>query len=224
MRSALIAVTIALIASLASCRPEGTEDEVLMTFTDIATFEGNNAPGKCARFAIRKEGDSPIATLSASFPLPDSFIPGRRYLIRYTHPLNAPYSSGQIELLGASAVTQGKVEAWKEEYAGWQHDPVWVTSVWRTGSWINLNMRLPYSEAPRVFTLAAAPEGVTPDGVVELRLVHILPAGTPESFMRTYYASFDISETWADPTVKAINLTITNSNLPTSQFQFVKIP
>ncbi len=224
-RTLTLLLIIAAMLSATSCRPDGEDGPVSLTFTDIATFEGNLTPEGCAVFTLRQDGDSPQVTLHTDRALDTEDYPeGSRMLIYYTNTSNAPYTSGQANLIGGYRVTQGTVTEWDSEaYARWDADPVWLNSVWRTGEWLNFNLRLPYCTEKRIFTVAARPD-LSADGCADIYLVHILPAGTPPSFTRSYYASFDISEIWDNPAVKEARVHISSSNLGMKECSFVKIP
>lgn len=206
---------------LASCRPDGVDGEVLMPLMDIATFEGNNAPGGCARFTVVRDGDEPAATLDASVALGEGWDAPQRVLIRYTIPSNLPYTSGQVALRGIAQVNQGTPEGLRPGEEWWA-DPVYVYSIWRTGGYLNFHVGLPYCEQPRRFCVAADP--ATADGpVADLYLVHILPEGAPVSHDRSYYASYDISRIWASVS-EGVRVHVANSNLDKQIFTFSKTP
>lgn len=224
-RILIIAAMLTVSSIVPACRPDGEDGPVSLMFTDIATFEGNISADGGAVFTLRQDGDSPLATIRADRALDTADYPeGSRMLIYYTNTSNAPYTSGPVNLIGGYRVTQGSVSGWNaEEYSRWDADPVWLNSVWRTGTWLNFNLRLPYCAEKRIFTVALGPD-LTPEGRADIYLVHILPAGATESFMRGYYASFDIAEVWDNPDVKEIRLHISSSNLGAKEFSFVKIP
>lgn len=198
----------------------GVDGEVLMAYTDIATFRGNTAPGGGAEFGVRKEGDSPEATLYASRRIGDEGLEaGTRMLIRYTTPSNEPYTSGEIELRGAARITQTPVELETDLPEGWNTTPVYLVTAWRTGEYVNLHLRLPYSAEPRVFGLMADPTTLA-SAWPDVYLVHIMEGDAGATYERRYYASFDLSPVWDRPGVEGIRLHVNNSNLDTDTFTF----
>ncbi|MCM1522056.1 MAG: hypothetical protein NC039_05320 [Muribaculaceae bacterium] len=214
----LLPLLLALLA-LCSCRPDGVDGEVLMSFTDIATFQGNNNPWGGALFTVRRDGDSPEAQLTVDRPLDEKYKAGDRMLIQYTIPSNLPYTSGSINLLGLASINTGAVNLLEEDER-WDASPVYVYSIWRTGPYLNFHVRLPYSAEPRRFWLALDP-ATTLDPMPDLYLVHELPEGVTGTFDRSYYASYDISTVW-DQASQGVRVHVENSNLDKKIFIFSK--
>lgn len=215
-----VLITALLAFSLASCDEDGVDGPVEMTCTDMVTFVGNI--NDKATFTFQKMDDSPEITLTAQSAInTDRVTNGTRMLISYIPYDNKAYTSGPMTLLGARIVTQSPiVTEWREEYDNWDKDKVYAYSVWRTGSYINVHVRLTYSTEPRLFCLAVAPstvESAWPD----VYLVHTLNDKI-DNHDRAYYASFDINEVWDRPYVEGIRLHIANSNLDKQIFTFAK--
>ncbi|MCM1163418.1 MAG: hypothetical protein NC339_04135 [Muribaculaceae bacterium] len=217
----LITPLLLALLMLCSCRPDGVDGEVLMQFTEIATFRGNDNPWGGALFTLRRDGDSPEIQLTTSRALADTYRAGQRVLILYTIPSNQPYTSGAIDLLGVGTVNNGKVTT-LEEGEQWNADPVYLYSIWRTGQYLNLHVRLPYSTEPRRFWLALDPATATAP-MPDLYLVHDIPDGANVTFDRSYYASYDISSVWQTAT-EGIRVHVENSNLDHGIFTFTKQP
>lgn len=207
---------------LAACRPDGVDGPVAMPLTEIVTFEGNIGSGGEAVFSLFPDADSEPVTLVASAPLASDFDAPSRMLIRYAPLSGASGSPRSISLLGGSHINQGPVKTeWHSEYDAWDRDPVFLYSVWRTGPWLNFRLGLPYDDDPRLFTLALVP-ATAADPYPTLCLVHVLPDDAPDTFRRTIYASYDISEVWRQPTAKGVKVRVNNSNLPIHEFIFEK--
>jgi hypothetical protein len=92
----------------------------------------------------------------------------------------------------------------------WNERPVYLNSVWRSGKYINLRLRLEYSDKPRYFYLVTDSLTMT-DAVPQLYLVHDRK-GEAENYLFETYASFDISKVWNLPSCQAINIHINDSN------------
>lgn len=219
-RLSLAIACIASTFSLASCREEGIDGPVDMTCTDIVTFTGNE--GGHATFTFNRVDDSPEIVLTSPSPLnAEGIEAGTRLLIRYIPESNKAYTSGPIKLLGGYSVTQSPVvTTWKEEYDRWDKDKVYVYSAWRSGHYLNMHVRLTYSTDPRIFCLAVAP-GTADTPWPDVYLVHVISKDI-DYHDRAYYASFDLSELWANPEVEGIRLHVANSNLDKQIFTFPK--
>ena len=212
----MLAAVAAICVS--SCREDGVDGPVEMTFTDMASFLGNGADGSGATFVVRQDGDSPEAILTCGVSLADA-EPGTRMLIMYANADNLPYASGPVRLYGASRVTQGPLKPELDPL--WGTTPVYLLSAWRTGTWLNFRVRLPYSKEPRVFSLMAD-EATLSTEWPEVYLAHIMDPDEADGHDRGYYASFDISSLWLDEKVKGIVLHVNNSNLDKHIFTFAK--
>lgn len=214
-------VMIVLMAILTGCINSDTIDgSVDMTTWDIATFEGNVE--QRATFTVRQGDDSPEATLTYPREIEmENLSAGDRVYIAYNPVDNVPYRSGEITLKSISLITQGRVEVAPFDPAdGWNADPVYVVTIWRTGDYLNIYCRLPYYTDPRRFGITAD-ESTIGSAIPQLYLNHQLPEEV-NSFDRAYYASFDISAVWRLGTTLGIDLHVNNSNLPTTVYHFSK--
>jgi len=212
--SALMTIT------LGSCGEDGVDGPVEMTCTDLVTYTGTT--GGHATFTFQKMDDSPEITLTSLNPIgTDGIDPGTRMLVSYIPQDNKPYVSGPVTVLGGRVVTQSAITTtWHDSFNDWAKDDVYVYSLWRTGRYINVHVRLTYSTEPRIFCLAADPATLdTPRP--DVYLVHVID-GDADNHDRAYYASFDIAEVWSRPEVEGIRLHVANSNLDKQIFTFEK--
>lgn len=217
----LYLLTVAVVTiCLYSCSDDtGVDGGVIPEIWDIATYAGP-LPSGGSSFSMRQVNDSPLITLTYSGVLED-IAPGTRMAIHFIAINGKAYESGPIKLLQASKITQGEVETqWSEDYDDWQRDKVFLYSIWRTGSYINFNVKLTYTTEPRIFKLVADPATLDSDSPV-LYLVHILPREI-DNHDRTYLASFDISPIWNRDDLKSISVRVANSNLNKDIFTFTK--
>lgn len=212
---------IVIVASLlVSCRDEGVDGEVEIALMDIVTFTGNR-DGR-AEFTFVKVDDTPEITLTGDCALDveKDRIPGRM-LIRYIPESGKAYESGPVTLLGASLINFSPVETeWRKEYDSWDHDGVYLYSIWRSASIVNIHVRLTYTAEPRLFKMAVDPATLD-SSVPDIYLVHQLPDGT-DSHDRAYYASFDLSPVWDRPRVTGVRIHLSNTNLDKHIFTFYK--
>ena len=213
---------LALILGLAtsSCRQDGVDGPVDMTFTEIVTFGGSTDSG--SSFSFRQVDDSPLITLTSTQKFAsDDLKAGDRMLIAYQNESNSAYTSGPIDLIGAAPITTGSVATtWKDDYDIWDRDKVYLYSAWRSGEYINIHVRLTYSADPRIFTIAADPATLSSPWP-ELYLVHVMKEPIT-NHDRAYYASFSIAEIWDNPATQGVKLHVANSNLDKQIFTFPK--
>ena len=205
-------------AGVTGCGHDGVDGPVEMDFTEIVTFEGNR-DGR-AVFTFCKVDDSPLITLTSSSPLVTDDEPGTRMLVNYTMPGNQPYTSGEITLRGWARITQSPVMTDNPDALKfWDLDPLWLYSVWRSGYYINLRVRLTYTAEPRVFGLVLDP--ATADSEYPtLYLAHIISTDV-DYHDRDYYASFDISSVCSRSGVKGVRIYVNDTNIGRQIFTFL---
>lgn len=197
---------------------DGVDGPVAIRLWDIVTYEGSDSQGSV--FTFRQVDDSPLITLTAPVKF-ESLEPGTRLAISYIPESGKAYTSGPVKLVSASKITQSKLETeWNDDYALWDKDPVYVYSMWRSGSYINLDSKLTYTSEPRIFRLVVDP-ATSDSESPKLYLVHILPDDT-DNHDRAYIASFDISDLWVRPNVREVRVHVANSNLNKDIFTFKK--
>lgn len=208
---------VVVSAALAGCGRDGVDGPVDMDFTEIATYEGNRDGH--AVFTFRKVDDSPLVTLTASSAMPGELEQGTRVLINYTIPGNQPYTSGSISLRGAARITQSPVIMDDPEVLRlWGIDPLWLYSMWRSGDYINLLVRLTYTSEPRVFGLVLDPSTSSMEYPM-LYVAHIISEEV-DYHDREYYASFDISAVRSMPGVKGVRIGVNDTNMGQQIFTF----
>ena len=208
--------------SLAGCvNDDNVDGEIIPVLTDIVTFEGNTDGH--SHFTLVRVDDLPPVSLSGDIELNSADLKaGQRVLMAY-QPAEGQgaYQSGNITVRAVSLINNGNVEIWdRDRLEGWNDDPVYLYSIWRTGDYINLYCRLIYSTEPRRFALVASESSLETD-IVNLYLVHDLP--TPvNSHDRAYYASFNIADVWHRSSCKGVRVHVANSNLDKYSFDFLK--
>lgn len=205
---------IAATAALATACSDSDADEVhLPTLYDIAEVTAVSAEG--TTFSVyRPDADEP-AVLTATGYVPATTEPGNCVFLGYTMTDGrAPYTSGPVQVQACGRVTNSRLKRGSSEsLAGWNLDPVWLTSLWRAGGWICMQLNLPYSTEPRQFSLVIDDATAT-DEVPQAYLYHRRNDTSP-NFSRRYYAAFDVSELWKTTTCRALEIHVANSNNPT---------
>lgn len=220
MRHTILLLLTLLMLVATSCRDnEPGDPNRLDAAWTLATFTGN-LDGH-ATFEFRKDGDSPLITLTAQgeVTLTDDLQPGARVYIAYVPQSGDPFASGTIRLLTLSTITSSAATvADAATLSGWDATPVYLLTAWRSGEYLNVYCRLPYDKTPRRFGILID-ETTLSSPRPQLYLCHEMPAEV-NTFMRSYYASFDISSLLTTPGIQALDLHINNSNLPTTLYTF----
>ena len=203
----IILSTIVAFA-LAACSND-TEYSDNFMYSDIVTI-ADAGEGKTTVFTFQRYDDSPTITLSdPSLSVKESYK-GKRALLRYYAESKEPYTSGTIKALALSVVNNDTTVIRPISDYNWNERPVYLYSVWRSGNYINLRIRLEYSDKPRAFFLVTDSLTMT-DDVPQLYLVHDRK-GEAENYLFETYASFDISKVWQLASCKSIDVHINDSN------------
>lgn len=207
---------ISLLLLFAATACDSSDGTLTPPRLDIVTFEGNTDDGR-ARLALVGPDDNGTKLLTASRALDTATVdPGDRILAYYTP------EEPDIRLADYAPVNTLKLRAASREVLDTlSNAPVYVIAVWRTGTWINLRSRLPYT--PEIRTWALVVDEQTVEGpVARARIVHRLPDGVdPERcYEFNNYTSFDISALWKRTGVEELRIGVDNSNL-TSETEFI---
>ena len=122
---------------LSSCREEGP-DVVTPTVADIVTFIDNNDTGALLEF--RQIDDSPLVTLQCDTKIDTASVePGSRIYATYVPVDGNAYASGDIRLLNYAPINSDKLRMGRiADHPDWQRDGVYLFSLWRTGTYINM--------------------------------------------------------------------------------------
>ena len=188
---------------------------------DIVTFDGPEEEGVV--FSFQQVNDSPIIHLVARGITLDEQTArkGQRLLIGYYPISGKAYVSDQIELIGYSQVYQNQViTTSSDKITGWDKNAIWLNSIWRSGMFLNLNLRADQAGSSRRFELIADQSTIN-DPMPHLYIAHDL-LGNPENYSRQIYASFDLSPVWNFNSCKGVIVHINDSNLKQDTYTFTK--
>lgn len=200
----------ALFAALFASCVDDKKNELLPgdLMIDIATYVASNETGSV--FTVQKDGDSPIATLTSDYIINDKMFPPKsRVLIQYVPESGVAYESGPVELYSVQAVNTTVKEGTETEYRGWNSDVVSVTSLWRTGNYINLWANIDVVSRPKTFELVLDTETID----TECPEYHIVfETDGVDARRHTIYGSYDISQVWNLETCNAVKVYYADAN------------
>lgn len=200
-------MTVALLFVLVSCAKEEYNDRKLLS--DIVTIS-EAGTGTPATFTFRRYDDSPLITLKAINGSIAEEWAGHRILLRYYPENGEPYTSGDITVAAMNAINYDTLRVRDVTKYDWTASPVFLNSIWRTGQYLNMRMRVEYSPSPRLFGLMV--DSLTVDSVQpQLYLLHNR-LGEPENYLTEIYASFDLSPVWNRPGCRSIKVHVNDTN------------
>ncbi len=217
MKSQKFISFILMAASLYSCSDEDYNDRALLS--EIVTVAKNTSEG--AEFEFIRYDDSPAIMLIARGINVNDEIIGRRMLLRYYNvEENTSASSREIEIAALSVINNDTVHVAGIDTIAWNATPIYLNSIWRTGQYINIHLRVVYTETARLFNLTV--DSATIDNAVpQLYMCHDI-FDAPDNYMFETYGSYDISKIWNRPTCSGIDIHINDSNLNKDIYSFKK--
>lgn len=171
---------------------------------DFATFVSTSDQGSV--FTLRKNGDSPLITLTAAVRIDTSKLkPDTRVLIQYVPSGGqAPYESGPITLYGIGLIVTGDIIAQPlTEIESWTSEPIKVTSITRSGEYLDVWAQGDYTSKITRFCLAAD-ESTLGDDYPQLYIVFEGDEGI--GYPHQLYASFTLSSVWDLETCRGVTV------------------
>lgn len=198
MGKSRIAVLILSLLMLVSCSDEpGDYGDWLM---NIVTYEGTI--GSSSQFSFQTRDDQPLQRLSATADYSQSLTAGQRCLVRYTI-LDKTIAPASVRVDYITAIPTGEITAASMEHiASQKATDMTVTSLWRSGKYLNVNGWVPYTGKPCKLLLFADSATVG-TAQVEAWLVYDTMEETLY-FDRRVYASYDISSVWGNADVRSM--------------------
>ena len=178
---------------------------------DFVTFEGN-ADGK-STFTFRREGDSPLITLTSSQQLQANlYKPDTRIIISYAPQSGKQYTSGPVTLLAAMNV-EGRGEEVKTATAAttknWESEEINVASIVRSGDYLNVQFTAALGSQTPVTNLYVDQNTIGS----ECPELHLIFGPFPGVTTTTYvvYGSRSIADIWNRPETKSIKVLYKNA-------------
>lgn len=191
-RLRIILLLAAVVPMLAACGDEPRDYGDFLT--DIVTYEGS-ADG-VARFSFQTRDDLPLQRLVANVAVSENVEPGQRCLLRYTVLDGQADGSRRVRADGFATIpTDAARKAPHEDMSAFPETDISVTSLWRSGQYVNLNGWLPYT-GKKYQLMLVADEHQLGEECIEARIVYNT-MGEQTMFDRRVYASFDISALWS---------------------------
>ncbi len=215
---ALLGTFVAL--SVTSCNEDSGNTFPDETLYDIVTLVENNDSGSV--FEFRKDGDSPVITLTSTRKLSDEVKVGERLMIAYIPLSGVSYVSGSIELVGYRSVYNGpivigKSSDWKA-FRTYDQRLTWIN---RSGNYLNVSAEIYILSQPRTYELVL--DETTLNDEYPVAYIVFEPDTNGDGTMHTGYASWDISSVWALGTCKGLKVRLSNLD-GKNEFVFEKNP
>lgn len=201
--------------------PDLTGNEIY----DIVTFVGNpQSNNNNSVFQFQKENDSRLTTLRATNIALDSTTikVNTRLLLAYNPESGMHNVDDNITVKGYSIVFNDSIRTGDiTKLPNWDFNPIFVNSILRSGTYLNIHCGLTYSYEPSGFILLIDAETINnpmPDVYLSYQ-----KGDDRESYNKEFYASIDISNLWNRPSCKGFTLHVNDSNFGNNTIEFKKI-
>lgn len=203
----MLAIAAALASTAASCKGDEPQGAAFPNDAcyDFVTYNASTAEG--SEFTLQIGPESPLVTYTSPYVLNrDSAISdGDRMIILYKRQGGEPpYTDGPISLYGYRLL-DNKPQVIVHSDTAWASEPIKITSLARTGCYINAQLQLSGATARTPFTLMMQADYICLASEKPVFFITYHPKDPGENYF-TGYASFDIAKSWSLPTVKAVEI------------------
>lgn len=177
---------------------------------DFVTLEESSENGSL--LTMRKNADSPLISYfsDVDFSHIQTINDGDRLIICYNRADGETYTSGKITLYGYVLLNnsdQKMLCGYSSDYDGWRCPAMKIKSLWRTGTFINLDADISVFHAgnPETFVIVAD-QATVDDDYPQLYIYY--KNGDDNDGRNPYrvYASFDIAEIWETPSCRGVTI------------------
>ncbi len=205
----LSAMTIGMLA--ASCRDEPDNPEAgVAVYQNIVTYVGDNGTHSVLQY--RQVNDSPVVTLTLQGLIDSRKAPaGTRLLVTYQLPSGSPYGTdADINATSLQMIYNATVQTDASSLPDMeQTQGIYVTTLYRSGRYLNLMAQMPATDGHRKFRLIADPATLQ-SPVPELYLT--TEADSQGGYNRKAIASLDMAPVWNLPGCQGVKIHVRNTN------------
>lgn len=204
-------MSVLMLYTLTGCKDEPDHpDEGLAICQNIVTYLGDSN-GQSV-FGYQQIDDSPLVKLTINGRIDSNKAPvGTRLLMTYTLPPGVAYGTdATVDATSLQLIYQGKANLEPTEIPDMAATPgIYVMTLYRSGTYVNLLCRLPVTDGDRSFALVADP-ATTNTPIPDLYLT--TSATTAGGFDRKVVGSFDMSEVWNSTGCQGVRVHVNNTN------------
>lgn len=208
-RLALPLYILPLLAMLASCS-DSSDDPAVAVYQNIVTFMGNGPTA--AYFGYREYGDSPEVTLGVPGTLDTKKVAvGTRLLMTYSLPSDVKYGDNcsDVTLHSLQQIYTDTVTTVSHQQAMEANAPIYLSTLYRSGPYINIYASMPILPSRRYFIVAD--ESTIQSDTIRLYLSTSVPEQKP-TYNSTQVASIYLGPLWTESTGKTFSLAVNNTN------------
>lgn len=221
MKHNLLIILCAILA-VTSCRKTGSIDTpVTDTRRDFVTIKSISENGD-VMFELQERDDSPKFNLYAKGADSESLKPNKRVVINYYETNRRNESERDVAILSYISTHSDSIrQAPLEKIQSYKSNPIQLTSMWRSGEFINIACLVQYTGKTRLNELVI--DSSTLDNeVVEAYLIDDLMNNTG-AFYRKMYASYNIAAVWKRAKVRGLRIYVNDMVRPDVKYlEFIK--
>ena len=219
LNKALTSLAVLASSLLVACSDgsDGPLTEEITSYDIVCLSEFDSKTG--STFTMTKPYGNDLITYIAPQLLDTTLVHvGDRCLLAYRTNNQEPYKSGHITAVGYSLINNDNLRRPGNNITAADSDPIYLMSAWMSQDFLNLRLKLPYTQVGRQLYVAVEERTISDEYPV-CHLIHRLdePVNT---FDREGYLSVDMGALRTLPCCKGFILKVNNSNLTTDSFSF----
>ncbi|MCM1482921.1 MAG: hypothetical protein NC043_01170 [Muribaculaceae bacterium] len=218
----LTILILALSICATSCSDSTDEPDSITLYQDIVTFTG--CDDTYSYFEFQVIDDSPVVRLTSKGTIDTQATPpGSRLFFTYSPDGTLGYGeSGTVTTHGLSRIYEVTLALnGSTDTSGWDTEPIGVTTLWRSGQYINLIAQVTNTERRSFYIIPDA--GTLGSPTPRLYITTQSTAGSAAGYQVRTAASFDISSIWEQADIEGVEVWINNTANPNRQkFTFKK--
>lgn len=187
----VLALAVILTSQVTGCNNDSHPGEGIVYYSDIVTCLLQ--PDSTVHFEQILRNDQGSIMLYPTPPIKAQINDGQRALLQYYISSTTPDSNHNIVAMQLSPVRHDTIiSTTPDSIAAYPNNPIMLTSGWRTGQYLNLELRIEYYIKSHRLDLFYHPEQTSPD-TLNVILRHDAN-GDITGYWTTAYASFHIPQ------------------------------
>lgn len=203
-------LSVSLIALMVTACSDSDSSASLAIYQNIVTFAGNSPTS--AIFEYQEIDDSPIVRLAVTGSVNAEKVPaGTRLLMTYSLPDDINYGDDcpDVTLRGLQTIYTDTLSIVTHGQALEANAPIHLTTLYRTGPYINLYCSMPALPSRKYHLVAD--ESTLRNDTIQMFLTTSVPEEKP-AYNSTQVASIYLGETWTEASDITITVNVNNTN------------
>jgi len=208
---AYLIVAAMSMVGFTSCNDDDDPSNNRQYLMDMMTFLSTTSYS--STYSYQRGANSPEVILTANVGISSEVQPNSRVVAVFTAPGDTlPARNEDIQIYQLAKCYESPLKTVNiADSTNWQGRGLYVTSLWRTGNYLNLVCRVQQQAKDQTLGLWVDSTSLNTDCAE----VYLVNTATADQWMATteFYASFDIRSLVSQPGIKKIRVHVNNTNL-----------